>query len=90
MSQSAKDFLCQWVARNIHDEPYVRVDAPDPRPAALATRCQADGAAASWTDEQLGTAARDLHGAATLEAFMALEIDICAQKHLAEIARQRA
>lgn len=90
MSESAKDFVCQWVAKNIHDEPYVRADAPDPRPVLFATRCKADGEVAGWTDEQLSKAASDLHGAGSLEACMALEIDLCAQKHLAEVGHQHS
>lgn len=90
MSQSANDFLCQWVAKNIHDEPFVRADAPDPRPATLARRCKTDGEVAGWTDEQLGKAVSDLQGTGSLEAYMALEIDLCAQKHLAEVGRQHS
>lgn len=90
MSMSAKDFLCQWVARNIHDEPYGLADSPDPRPAAFAARCTIEGETAGWTEEQLGKAASDLHGARSLEGCMATEIDICAQKHLAEVAGSRS
>lgn len=89
MSAQPKDFLCHWVAENIRDEPYTRTDTPDPRPAALATRCLADAEAAGVTDEQLRKAASDLHGAGSLESCMALEIDISAQKHLDEVARRK-
>lgn len=90
MNQSAKDFLSQWSARNIHNESYVRVDEPDPRLAEFATRCRADAAAAGLTEQDLVIAARDLHGAASLEACMATEIDVCAQRHLADLASQRS
>lgn len=88
MSASAKDFLSQWTAKNIIDEAYVRSDGPDPRPAAFAARCRADGEATGWTEQQLCEAASELHGAPSLEACMAIEIDISAQKHLADIANQ--
>lgn len=90
MSQPANDFLSQWSARNIHNEPYVRVDEPDPRQAEFATRYRADAAAEGWTEQDLVIASRDIHGAASLEAYMATEIDICAQRHIADLAGRRS
>ncbi len=89
MNNPAKDFLGAWVAKNIHDEPFVRADEPDPRPAAFAGRCKTDAETSGLTEEQLCKAAIDLHGARTLIAYMAQEIDIHAQKHLAEVAGRK-
>lgn len=90
MLERAKHFLSDWAATNIQDEPYVRFDRPDPRPAALAARCKADAEAAGISEEDLCMAASDTFGAGSLAACMALEIDICAQKHLSYVGRLRA
>lgn len=90
MNDRAKDFLRQWVASAIHDEGYVQADQPDPRLPALAARCTADAAAAGLTPDELGHAASDLHGAPSLVAFMAIEIDICAETHLRAVAAAKS
>lgn len=85
MTDDAKTFLNHWVAEHINGEPYVGSSDPDPRPARYASQCQGDAEKAGLTAEQLGAAASDMHGAGSLEAFMTIEIDICAQKRHHEL-----
>lgn len=87
MSESAKEFLCKWAAEHVQDEGYLEADGPDPRVARFVAQCRSDAANAGLTPEQLGAAASDLHGASSLERFIAIEIDLSAQKRHNQIVQ---